>query len=129
MIAAAPEAPAAAFYSFSDLVHLTAAAEGSRVVQTAIPRYEALDEDSASGGSSRQPDDSPAAAAGRALRVGVLGIGSAQAGVAPASAPRPQAYRFVVSALPEPQAWLLALAGLAVAGWVARRRLRFPILG
>src|SRR5262245_53799712 len=32
-------------------------------------------------------------------------------------------YAFSIGALPEPGRWLLFLSGLAIAGWVARRRL------
>jgi len=40
--------------------------------------------------------------------------------VAPARAAEP---RFVVRPLPQPDKWLLVFAGLALAGWVAHRRL------
>jgi hypothetical protein len=32
-------------------------------------------------------------------------------------------YRFSIGSVPEPRRWLLILSGLALAGWVARRRL------
>jgi hypothetical protein len=32
-------------------------------------------------------------------------------------------YRFSIGTVPEPRRWLLILSGLALAGWVARRRL------
>jgi hypothetical protein len=38
----------------------------------------------------------------------------------------PQAsYTFSIGAVPEPKSWLLVLSGLALAGWVARRRLGY----
>jgi hypothetical protein len=40
--------------------------------------------------------------------------------VAQARTPEP---RFTVSPLPQPDKWLLILAGVALAGWVAHRRL------
>jgi hypothetical protein len=42
--------------------------------------------------------------------------------VAVAQSPGAEA-RFLVSAVPQPDKWLLLLAGLALAGWVAHRRL------
>lgn len=39
------------------------------------------------------------------------------------AAPEP---RFSVSSVPPPEKWLLLLAGLALAGWVAHRRLARP---
>jgi hypothetical protein len=39
----------------------------------------------------------------------------------------PAAYQFSVGALPEPQHWLLLLSGLALAAWVARRRLFYSL--
>jgi hypothetical protein len=42
----------------------------------------------------------------------------------PAPAAQAEAeYRFSIGAVPEPRRWLLILSGLALAGWVARRRL------
>jgi hypothetical protein len=32
---------------------------------------------------------------------------------------------FSIGAVPEPKSWLLVLSGLALAGWVARRRLGY----
>lgn len=46
------------------------------------------------------------------------------ASVQPASPAQAQAaYTFSIGAVPEPRRWLLVLSGLALAGWVARRRL------
>jgi hypothetical protein len=54
--------------------------------------------------------------------------------VALASAPAPTAspagepqapYTFSIGAVPRPERWLLILSGLALAGWVARRRLGY----
>jgi hypothetical protein len=42
--------------------------------------------------------------------------------VAVAQSPAAEA-RFLVAAVPQPDKWLLLLAGLALAGWVAHRRL------
>ena len=41
---------------------------------------------------------------------------------APAAQGEPE-YRFSIGTVPEPRRWLLILSGLALAGWVARRRL------
>jgi hypothetical protein len=41
----------------------------------------------------------------------------------PAAAQVEAEYRFSIGAVPEPRRWLLILSGLALAGWVARRRL------
>jgi hypothetical protein len=37
--------------------------------------------------------------------------------------PQASGYVFSIAVVPEPQRWLLLLSGLALAGWVARRRL------
>jgi len=43
-----------------------------------------------------------------------------------ATQPAPRAEQlFSVARLPEPRGWMLLLAGLALAGWVARRRLGY----
>ena len=49
---------------------------------------------------------------------------AADAAIRVAVAPSPSAEaRFLVAAVPQPDKWLLLLAGLALAGWVAHRRL------
>ena len=58
--------------------------------------------------------------------MGALPAGSAAETPIRVAAPQPQAAaepRFSVSAARQPDAWLLLLAGLALAGWVAHRRL------
>ena len=122
---AAPEA----FHSFSDLVRLASSIDGTGVVALdATPATIFDDMESASAGASRAPDDGPLHLAGRAggkaLHVGAPG---ARAPEAPAASDA--RYRFSVTALPQPQGWLLLLSGIAAAGWVARRRLRYPIHG
>jgi hypothetical protein len=124
---AAPAAPATpppeVFYSFSDLVRLTSSMDGAAVA----PVFAGVvyDMESASAGASRAPDDGPLqlgqVEGGQALRVGAPGA------PAQASAPREARYAFSVST--PPQGWLLLLSGLAAAGWVARRRLRYPVHG
>jgi hypothetical protein len=61
--------------------------------------------------------------------VGVpVAVGLSQAGDAPirvaVAEPAPES-RFVIRAVPAPERWLLALAGLCLAGWVAHRRLSY----
>jgi len=41
------------------------------------------------------------------------------------AAPAEPRFSFTVRQLPAPERWLLALAGLALAGWVAHRRLSY----
>jgi hypothetical protein len=137
---AAGAAPAAAatspeaFYSFSDLVRLTSSMHGTPAVD-GTPEGGAIDAtaavvvedmESASAGASRAADDGALhlgkGARGQALRVDAPG-----ARVLQASAEREARYEFSVTA--QPQGWLLLLSGLAAAGWVARRRLRYPIHG
>ncbi|HEX2197434.1 MAG TPA: hypothetical protein VHG88_02265 [Burkholderiales bacterium] len=45
--------------------------------------------------------------------------------VAAVQAAPPAELQFSVMRLPEPRGWMLLLAGLALAGWVARRRLGY----
>jgi hypothetical protein len=53
-----------------------------------------------------------------------LPVSNAPAPSHPAPAAQADAeYRFSIGAVPEPRRWLLVLSGLALAGWVARRRL------
>jgi len=54
----------------------------------------------------------PAPAADAAIRVAAVEVAAA-----------PAELHFTVEKLPAPQGWLLLLAGLAAAGWVAHRRL------
>jgi hypothetical protein len=56
-------------------------------------------------------DDEDGALAGAPIRVAAA---TAQPGLEP---------RFAVRSVPQPDKWMLALAGLALAGWVAHRRL------
>lgn len=56
----------------------------------------------------------PAAAGEQPLRVALTQGAPGAAGI-----------QFSVAALPEPGRWLMLLAGLAAAGWVARRRLGY----
>ena len=54
--------------------------------------------------------------------------GLSPAGDAPiriAVAEAPSEPRFVIRAVPAPERWLLVLAGLCLAGWVAHRRLSY----
>jgi hypothetical protein len=54
-----------------------------------------------------------------------VALASAAAPTAPAAA-QPQApYTFSIGAVPRTERWLLILSGLAMAGWVARRRLGY----
>lgn len=128
---AAPDAaatPPEAFYSFSDLVRLTSSMDGTAAGGAILaPATGVVDDgESASAGASRAPDDGPLQMGegerGQALRVGAPGARVLQAG-----AERGARYEFSVTA--QPQGWLLLLSGLAAAGWVARRRLRYPIHG
>lgn len=125
--------PPEAFYSFSDLVRLTSSVDGTSMDGTAAggaadatAAVAVEDMESASSGASRAPDDGALhmskGARGQAMRVGAPG-----ARVLQASAEREARYEFSVTA--QPQGWLLLLSGLAAAGWVARRRLRYPIHG
>ena len=50
--------------------------------------------------------------------------GGVRLAAAPASAAEP---RFSISSAQEPQPWTLILSGLALAGWVAHRRLVHPL--
>jgi len=125
---AAPATPPEAFYSFSDLVRLTSSMDGTPA-GGAIEATAAVvvdDMESASAGASRASDDGALhmgkGARGQALRIDAPGTRVLQA-----SAEREARYEFSVTA--QPQGWLLLLSGLAAAGWVARRRLRYPILG
>jgi MYXO-CTERM domain-containing protein len=54
-----------------------------------------------------------------------LGDAAAEAPVRVAVAPAQSGLepRFAVSSVPQPDKWMLVLAGLALAGWVAHRRL------
>jgi hypothetical protein len=53
-----------------------------------------------------------------------LPVSTAPAPSHPAPAAQAEAeYRFSIGSVPEPRRWLLILSGLALAGWVARRRL------
>src|SRR5262245_29706580 len=111
--AAAQAEPAAP--SFADVYRLTVA--GPLAVDAA-PAAQPLPEESASAGAS-----APAAQAPMLLRTAadedyVFTVASARAKGEPRGA-----YQFSVGALPEPQRWLLLASGLALAGWVARRRL------
>jgi hypothetical protein len=56
--------------------------------------------------------------------LGVPGFDPVEAPIRVAVAPaQPPEVRFVVRPLPQPDKWLLVVAGLALAGWVAHRRL------
>jgi hypothetical protein len=83
-----------ALYSFEDMVRLAVAAPVA-------------------------PDAAPAPDA--AIRLGAAG----DAAIVPAAVQDPAGaeLHFVVEPLPAPRAWLLLLAGIAAAGWVAHRRL------
>lgn len=123
---AAEATPPEAFYSFSDLVRLTSSMDGTRAGGAIDAAVAVEDMESASAGASRASDDGALhmskGARGQAMRVGAPG-----ARVLQASAEREARYEFSVTA--QPQGWLLLLSGLAAAGWVARRRLRYPIHG
>lgn len=97
---------------------LSAAANGTfhDSVQPAVPAHPALysfaDIYRLTVGAAQLPD---AALAGAPLRVA-------------ATQPAPTSeLQFSVMRLPEPRGWMLLVAGLALAGWVARRRLGYSL--
>jgi hypothetical protein len=51
--------------------------------------------------------------------------GAAMPEYPPAPAQPQAAYTFSIGAVPRPERWLLIVSGLALAGWVARRRLGY----
>ncbi len=94
----APLPAHASLYSFADVFRLTAGG-------AAMPEY--------------------AQAAAHNIQV-ALPIAAAQAQpAAPTAGPLQAAYTFSIGAVPETRSWLLVLSGLALAGWVARRRLGY----
>jgi hypothetical protein len=54
-----------------------------------------------------------------------LAAAAAPAQPAPAAGATQAPYTFSIGAVPRPERWLLILSGLALAGWVARRRLGY----
>jgi hypothetical protein len=54
-------------------------------------------------------------------------VASTEASIRVAAVQEPQSpdLQFAVVRMPEPRGWMLLLAGLALAGWVARRRLGY----
>jgi hypothetical protein len=91
-------------YTFADVFRLTAGG-------AAMPEYA-----SAPVAPSTQniPVASPTAA-----------VAAQPASTASVPVPRQAAYTFSIGAVPPPEGWLLVLSGLALAGWVARRRLGY----
>ena len=130
--AAAAEAPAlsaplpahTALYSFADIYRLTVGNAASTAATGASLDFPVVAEPSASAGSSAPADYQvrvAAAAAGDEPQAGGKPLSIAAA--APQSSSLPTSYVFSIVALPDPGRWLLLLSGLALAGWVARRRL------
>jgi hypothetical protein len=77
-----------------------------------------------SAGGAPMPEYPPAAAAQPTQSIPVA-LASAASPAAPAAAQPQASYRFSIAAVPQPERWLLILSGLALAGWVARRRLGY----
>ena len=101
--AAAPE-QAAALYSFADLYRLT-------VAGSVLPEAAAL--------PTTLPAALPAAPAAADPALRPVSGGGALAAAQPAT------FIFSISSLPDPERWLLVLSGLALAAWLARRRLGY----
>jgi hypothetical protein len=92
----APLPPHASLYTFSDVLRLT-------VGGMPLAEYPA------------------APAQGIPVAFSISAEPAASQAAAPAQAQA--AYTFSIGAVPEPRRWLLLVSGLALAGWVARRRL------
>jgi hypothetical protein len=80
-------------------------------------------------GGAAMPEYAPAAAAPGTQNIPVT-LASAAAPTqpspaAPAAAQPQAAYTFSIAAVPRPEPWLLIVSGLALAAWVARRRLGY----
>jgi hypothetical protein len=74
-------------------------------------------------GGAAMPEYPPAPAAQNAQSTQNIPV-ALPAAAAPAQPPQ-AAYTFSIGALPQPESWLLIVSGLALAGWVARRRLGY----
>jgi hypothetical protein len=105
--AAALQAPLpahASLYTFADVFRLTAGG-------AAMPEYPAAP--TVQGTQNTQ--NIPVA----------LASAAEPAPAAPAAGQAQAPYTFSIGAVPRPARWLLILSGLALAGWVARRRLGY----
>jgi hypothetical protein len=77
-------------------------------------------------GGAAMPEYAPAPAAQGTHNIPVaLASAAAPAQPAPAAAQPQAAYTFSIGAVPRPEPWVLVVSGLALAGWVARRRLGY----
>jgi len=122
--AALAASPAAAHYSFMDVYRLAVSAELAPGLQ--LP--------SAQASQFAGPAFAPAAAQFSAqfsdyqVRVASLGAQPAAPVFSVAAPGFAQAgFSFSSSAVPAPSRWLLILSGLALAAWVARRRLGYSL--
>jgi hypothetical protein len=105
----APQPANKTLYSFADVYRLTVA--GATVGELAP---------ASSAGS-------PAITGYQMRTVAVEPVGGAQLPAAAAPAPQAAAYVFSIAGVPQPERWLLIVSGLALAAWVARRRLGYSI--
>jgi hypothetical protein len=95
----APLPAHASLYTFADVFRLTA-------------------------GGAAMPEYPPAPPAQGTQNIPVA-LSSAAAPAASAAAQPPATYTFSIGAVPRSERWLLIVSGLALAGWVARRRLGY----
>ena len=99
-----PAAPVySAHYSFADVYRLT--------VGDAMAEY--------------APAQAPAAPAIKVVAADAKMSASTGSSIPPAGSSAAGGYEFSASTIPQPSRWLLLLSGLALAGWVARRRLGY----
>jgi hypothetical protein len=100
----APLPAQASLYTFADVFRLTAGG-------AALPEYPSAP----AVPSTQNTQNIPVA----------LASAAEPAPAAPAAGQAQAPYTFSIGAVPRPERWLLILSGLALAGWVARRRLGY----